>query len=125
MVERCTRPAHISGKYYRHVSLHEGWRDFNKFLMDMGERPPGTSIDRIDPNKGYEPGNCRWATDTEQNNNKRNSKVITYNGISDTARGWSERMNLPYNALRARVLRGWPIDKALTTPLNQSLSRHQ
>ena len=60
-----------SRKNYEHVSVCDRWATFENFLADMGERPPHTSIDRIDPYGNYEPSNCRWATRSEQNSNQR------------------------------------------------------
>lgn len=73
MIQRCTNPKHTSFPRYGAlgVTVCERWRTFSLFLSDMGERPAGTSIDRIDSCKGYEPGNCRWATTLEQARNKR------------------------------------------------------
>lgn len=79
MKTRCTNPTHISYKNYgsRGITICTRWlRSFECFLADLGERPPGTSLDRIDVNGNYEPGNCKWSTPGEQSRNTRRS--ITY-----------------------------------------------
>ena len=71
---RCEDPKNISYKNYgaRGVRMHPAWsRSFARFLADVGPRPVGTSIDRIDNDKGYVPGNVRWATRAEQDANRR------------------------------------------------------
>ena len=78
MISRCMRQSH--GSYWQYggqgITVCERWLTFANFLVDMGERPPGKSIDRIDNSRGYEPGNCRWATHQEQIRNSRKVKAI-------------------------------------------------
>lgn len=73
MRDRCEKSD--NGTYHRYgargIKVCERWQLFDNFLADMGERPPGLTIDRIDPERGYEPGNCRWATYSEQRRTAR------------------------------------------------------
>lgn len=73
MIQRCTNPKHKDYHYYggRGISVCKRWRVFKNFLEDMGNRPPGLSIERINNNSGYRPGNCKWATQYEQVHNAR------------------------------------------------------
>lgn len=73
MIQRCTNPNRWQYPYYggRGVTVCERWMTFENFYADMGDRPEGLSLDRIDNNKGYEPGNCKWSTRSEQARNRR------------------------------------------------------
>jgi hypothetical protein len=73
MKTRCLNPNNRGFKYYggRGITICERWMLFVNFLADMGERPPGKTLDRIDVDGNYEPGNCRWATPLEQIRNRR------------------------------------------------------
>lgn len=77
MVYRCTSSKAPNWAYYggRGITVCERWLDFTAFYADMGDRSPGQSIDRVDNGRGYEPGNCRWATRSEQQRNSRNAKL--------------------------------------------------
>ena len=73
------------------------------------------SIDRIDVNKDYEPNNCRWITNLEQQNNKRNNKYLEFNGEKHTYAEWSRIFNIPTATISDRVRRGFTIEKILNT----------
>ncbi len=73
MRARCSSAGHAKYPWYgkRGITVCPQWDDFQQFLKDMGERPPGKTLDRINPNGNYEPSNCRWATPKEQRHNQR------------------------------------------------------
>lgn len=76
MIDRCLNPANPSWPHYggKGVSVCERWLEIDNFVADMGIRPDGTSIDRLDNAKGYEPGNCRWASELDQQRHRGNVK---------------------------------------------------
>lgn len=98
MKARCDNPSHTSFKNYgaRGVGYEPTWAVFENFLKDMGERPTGKSLDRIDNAKGYSKGNCRWASRQQQNRNKRSNVMVTYMGQTKCLSQWCEELGLPY-----------------------------
>lgn len=109
----------------RGISICERWEDIDNFIEDMGIRPNGTSIERINNNGDYCKDNCYWATRTEQQNNRRNNKFITYNGDTKTIAQWENEYKFPVDTIRRRIKYGWTIDEALTTPVRQTMNRHK
>ena len=98
----------------RGISVCERWLKFENFLADMGPRPDGHTLDRIDSNGNYEPTNCRWATAREQAANRRNLQLVTFNGVSLTITDWSRKTGIPLAALFARFAKGWSPERCLT-----------
>jgi hypothetical protein len=122
---RCSNPKHPAFKDYggRGITVCQRWLDgFENFLADMGECPPGKSIDRFpDKNGNYEKSNCRWATPKEQANNRRprshqnrNAKIYTLNGESHTLKDWGKKIGMKPYTILGRIRSGWPLDKALS-----------
>jgi hypothetical protein len=116
--DRCRNPKSTAYHNYggRGITVCERWASFEAFISDMGPRPPGASLDRIDNNGNYEPSNCRWATPEEQGNNRRNNHRIEYNGETKTISEWTRVMGISFKVLAGRLERGWPVDVALTAP---------
>ena len=107
LMNRCNNKNSPSYKDYggRGIKVCESWKKFENFYKDMGKRPEGTSIDRIDVNGDYCPENCRWASRQVQNNNTRKNKYITHNGETKTLSEWSRVYNIPVWKLSQRMLR--------------------
>ena len=120
MWTRCTWPGHRNYGLYggRGISVCERWRRFATFLDDMGPRPSSRhSLDRF-PNRdgNYEPGNVRWATSAEQNNNRQNNVFLEYASARRTISEWAAVTGVPQRVIGRRVRRGWSHERALTTP---------
>lgn len=119
---RCMNPRNRAYPYYggRGISVCERWNDFSAFMDDMGPTYwDGASIDRFPNNDGnYEPSNCRWATRQEQANNKRNNRIITCRGESQTLAEWSRKTGLSQDVIERRLNQcGWSEEDAVSTPL--------
>jgi hypothetical protein len=111
MINRCYHPSCNGYQHYgaKGVTVCERWRNSaDNFLFDMGPRPQGKQIDRIDNSKGYEPSNCKWSTMQEQIANRRRGKkkkaFITFNGVTLDIAEWAKELGYTnyrslYNAL--------------------------
>ena len=90
----------------RGILVCEAWNDFNTFLADMGERPTGYTLERMNNDLGYSKDNCRWATRQEQNNNTQRSLHVEFESTSLTLRQWAEKLSLPYASIWYRYSKG-------------------
>jgi len=97
------------------LDKESGFMNFYRWSMVNGYTDE-LSIDRKDVNGNYTPGNCRWITNKEQQNNKSNSHFITYKGVTKTARQWSEDIGGSSILVSERIRRGWSEEEAITTP---------
>jgi hypothetical protein len=105
---------------YANISVCERWEVYKNFVEDMGHRPEGMTLDRVDPEKGYHPENCRWADSSTQQRNKRNNRVLTYLGKTQTLADWEEEVGIARATLNARLnIYGWTPEEALFTPVGQ------
>jgi len=124
MKARCERADHDSFPLYggRGIAVCARWQSFEAFLADMGPRPSSShSIDRIDNDRGYEPGNCRWATPTEQGRNRRDNRLVTYSGREMTIAEAAELAGIvPARVAISRVYAGWTIGRAVSEPFDDT-----
>lgn len=121
MVQRCTNPNDPSWTDYggRGITVYPQWcgeGGYHRFMQDMGPRPPGLTIERVDVDLGYFPENCRWATRKEQANNRRNNHTLTLEGETRTVAQWAERAGVSSQVIKWRMNQGWPLDRALVEP---------
>lgn len=104
----------------RGITVCARWQDFAAFYADMGKRPAGHTLDRINNDGNYEPGNCRWATRTEQQRNRRVTRWLTHEGETLPLCVWAERCQLSEHLVGQRLSRGWTVARALL-PLRQKV----
>lgn len=118
MLNRCNNPSMVQYKDYggRGIKYVKRWNNFKNFLRDMGKRPEGKTLNRIDNDKGYSKQNCNWATRKEQNTNKRSN--IMFRG--ECAADASTRLGGEKNMVRKRIKRGWEMERAFTLPTKSS-----
>lgn len=116
MKDRCYQETHKEFKRYGAVGITvcRRWKNsFENFLMDMGERPFGRSLERVNVNKGYSPSNCIWATNEQQANNRRSNRFIKLGKELMTLAQWSKKTGIPAATIARRISRGWDVKRAL------------
>ncbi len=120
MRSRCSNPNDLSWHNYggRGITVCDEWNEsFERFMADMGPRPKGYQIERIDNNLGYSPSNCTWATAKQQRNNQRNNRIIEVDGVKKTMQQWADDLGLSRSTVRSRIERyGWDVKSAVTLP---------
>lgn len=118
-IDRCHNPRATAYPGYGARGIHvcELWRhSFDAFLADMGPAPTQRhTLDRIDNTKGYEPGNCRWATAREQANNTRANRRLTWMGITATAAQWARALGVRGQSITNRIDCGEPVEEVFAT----------
>lgn len=112
----------VSAKEYpsyggRGITICDRWLKFENFLEDMGIKPEGKTLDRIDVNGGYCQENCRWATASQQQRNKTNTRYLTLGVVKRPLIEWVGYTGFPLHVLRKRLHDGWSDEAILTTPL--------
>lgn len=122
--KRCYNPKDINYKNYgsKGIKVCEKWvNDFAAFFKDLGFRPSHKhSVERIDSKGDYEPNNCRWATSVEQNRNRRNNHLVSYNGATMCITEWEEKLGMKRGVLQSRIVEyKWEVEKAITTQVRR------
>jgi hypothetical protein len=119
MCQRCFNPNedHFANYGGRGITVCERWRRYPNFLADMGEAPPKMTLERIDNNGNYEPGNCRWATKAEQARNRRTNVYLTHNGKTMCATDWAIALGVAKQIITNRKKAGWSDERCLTQPV--------
>lgn len=115
MKDRCNNPNNSAYFYYgdRGIGYCKAWEFFEAFSKDMGPRPRGATLERLNNNADYSPDNCVWASKTAQANNRRSNKHLTFRGTTKTVSQWSNELGIPYGTLWSRIRLGWPVEEIL------------
>lgn len=122
MKGRCTDQRNTVYPFYggRGIKVCERWASsFEAFLEDMGHKPsPKHSIDRINSDGNYEPGNCKWSTDKEQNRNRRSNRNFTVGDETMCMTDWAKKLGIHYKALWTRIDNGWTMEQVIEALAN-------
>ena len=129
MIGRCENFGNAKYPDYggRGIAVCRRWRQsFAAFLADVGKRPDRTySLDRVENDRGYEPGNVRWSNREDQQRNTRRNRLVTHHGESRPLVEWVELYGLDYHVAYDRLTRGWTPERAFSTPVTRKRARRQ
>jgi len=125
MHRRCYHPQDSNFPHYggRGIRVCERWNDLANFLADMGHPPEGKSIGRIDNDGPYEPSNCHWETQEQQNENTRRNRYVTWDGRTQTIKAWAQELDMEPRRISERLSRGWSVERTMTTPCPKGYAR--
>jgi hypothetical protein len=110
---RCENLNHRRFQDYGGRGIRFLWPSFEQFFAEMGDPPEGGTLERINNNRHYEPGNCRWATKTD--------RLLIAFARTQTLAQWARERNVSYTTLETRLNRGMTPERALTTPVRPHL----
>ena len=113
---RCLNKKDIAYRNWggRGITVCYRWLKFENFFEDMGKRPKGLQIDRINNDGNYCKENCKWSTIKQQARNRRTNRIITYKGEKKCLAEWAEEFGIKYTNLQKRLKNGWSIERAFT-----------
>jgi hypothetical protein len=123
MSRRCLEPKNKDFKHYggRGITVCERWRTYENFLADMGTKPAGMTLDRINNDGGYEPSNCRWVSHAEQMRNRGFCRRLTIFGRTMIASEWAREAGMTVSQLFNRLYAGWKPEDAVTFPIKRGV----
>lgn len=122
MMRRCYNEKHVSFRHYggRGIGVCSAWHDYRKFADDVGAIPfDGAELDRVDNDGDYQPSNWRWASRSQQLNNTRVNRNLTFGGRTQSATEWCRELGLNRNSLQGRLRLGWSDEAALSKPFRK------
>ena len=126
MIARCYNPKHQAYPNYggRGITVCKEWWEFANWLRDMGTPSPGDTLERVDNSKGYYPKNVRWKTSLDQGRNKRNNRMVNWNGVQMPLSQACEQAGMDYDVVSARInALKWDDHRALTQPIRKGSAR--
>ena len=123
MIQRCSNRRHIGYSSYggRGISFDPRWSSFEYFLTDMGLRPDGHTLERVNVQRNYWRGNCIWLPAELQQQNQRTTRLISWRLKTMSIVDWSKELEIDRSTLQKRFDRGWSVEDAFTKPLRRKL----